>query len=224
MRASVRECHLSAWPTEALRGVRFRARLTGWTIRSKMHLPQMRLAKNPRDVLPVLALGCAVALMSGAVAVAGNEQLETIQPWTRVNGMLVVQGSAQYSQVRLFSDWCDPVVLTPGRRTRSCGRIPPAPRLFVGYGLFDSPAEIGRSWRASKWEMWIDGQRVNLQAFGTADRWLLKYGPAGNEDVVLREWNVTLVDATPGRHTLRYRWRDPVGVTDTTWLFTVPSA
>ena len=188
-----------------------------------MHPSQMRLSKNPRAALPVLALGCAVALMSGAVAVAGNEHLATIEPSTRVNGMLVVQGSARRTQARLFSDWCDPVVLTPARRTRSCGRIPRVPRLFVGYGLFDSQAKIERTWKSSKWEMWIDGQRVNLQAFGTADRLLLKYGPAGNKDVVLREWNVTLVDATPGRHTLRYRTREPVGVTDTTWVFTVPS-
>ena len=186
-----------------------------------MHPARMRLLTNPRDALPVLVLGCAVALMSGAVAVAGNERLATIEPSTRVNGMLVVQGSARRAQVRLFSDWCDPVVLSPGRRTRSCGRIPRAPRLFVGYGLFDSQANIERTWKASRWEMWIDGQRVNLQAFGTADRFLLRYGPAGNKDVVLREWSVTLVDATPGRHTLRYRTREPVGVTDTTWTFTV---
>lgn len=125
--------------------------------------------------------------------------------------------------MRLFSDWCDPVVLTPGRRTRGCGRIPYTPRLFVGYGLYDSQAKIQQTWKASKWEMWIDGERVDLQAFGTADRWLLKFGPAGNKDVVLREWNVTLVKPTPGRHTLRYRTREPAGITDTTWTFTVPA-
>jgi hypothetical protein len=183
----------------------------------------MRFWTKPRAAAPVLAFGCTVALMSAAVAVAGIGNRATIEPWTRVNGMLVVQGPARLTQARLFSDWCDPVVLTPGRRTRNCGRVPRAPRLFVGYGLFDSQAKIERTWKASKWEMWIDGQRVDLQAFGTADRSLLKYGPAGNKDVVLREWNVTLVDATPGRHTLRYRTREPVGVTDTTWTFTIPS-
>jgi hypothetical protein len=70
--------------------------------------------------------------------------------------------------------------------------------------------------------MWIDGQRVDLQAFGTADRTLQKYPPAGNIDVVLREWNVTLLRATTGRHTIRYRTREPRGVMDTTWRFTVP--
>ena len=161
--------------------------------------------------------------MSAAVAAAGGDQQATIGPSKRVNGMLVVQGAAQRSQARLFSDWCDPVVLTPGRRTRECGRIPRTARLFVGYGLFAPEATIDRAWKASKWEMWIDNQRVNLQAFGTADRTLVKYPPAGNEDVVLREWSVTLVRATPGRHTIRYRTTEHSGTADTTWKFTVPS-
>lgn len=182
----------------------------------------MRLSPSPRNAISVLALGCACVLVSATVAVAGDAHLATIEPSTRVNGMLVVQGPAHRSQTRLFSDWCDPVVLTPGRRTRSCGRIPRTSRLYIGYGLFESEAKIERTWKASKWDMWIDGQSVDLEAFGTADRWLLKFGPAGNNDVVLREWNVTLIRATPGRHTVRYRTREPVGVTDTTWTFTVP--
>lgn len=157
------------------------------------------------------------------MALAGTDQVATIEPSTRVNGMLVVRGPAKHSEARLFSDWCDPVVLTPGRRTRSCGRIPRTARLYVGYGLFESEAKLERTWKASTWDMWIDGQPVDLLAFGTSDRWLLKFGPAGNKDVVLREWNVTLLDATPGRHTIRYRTRDRAWVIDTTWTFTVRS-
>jgi hypothetical protein len=182
----------------------------------------MRHSASPRNACAVLTLGCVCVLISATVAAAGKEHETNIEPSTRVNGMLVVQGPARKSQARLFSDWCDPVVLTPGRRTRSCGRIPRTSRLYVGYGLFDSEAKIERTWRASKWDLWIDGQQVDLQAFGTADRWLLKYGPAGNKDVVLREWQVTLLRATTGRHTLRYRTREPAGITDTTWTFTVP--
>ena len=98
------------------------------------------------------------------------------------------------------------------------------PRLFVGHGLWASQAAIERIWHASKTEMWIDNQRVNLQAFGWTERTLSKYGPAGNKDVALREWSVTLVGATAGRHTIRYRSRIPqLGVTDTAWTFTVPA-
>ena len=144
-----------------------------------------------------------------------------IGPSTRVHGMLVVQGSAQRSTARLFPDYCDPVVLTPGRRTRSCRRVGQTARLYIGYGLFAAEAKIDRIWRNANWEMWIDGERVNLQEFGTADRTLAKYPPAGGKDVTLREWNVTLVKPTPGRHTIRYRDREAGGTIDTTWAFTV---
>ena len=69
--------------------------------------------------------------------------------------------------------------------------------------------------------MWIDGQRVSLDEFGTTDRMLYHYPPAGGKDVTLREWAVTLAHPTPGRHTIRYRFRLPQGVTDATWEFNV---
>jgi hypothetical protein len=177
---------------------------------------------TPRATLLAFA-GGVLLMISVTAASAQTELAAIIEPSTRVKGMLVVQGPAQRTQARLFSDWCDPVVLTPGLRARSCGRVPRVARLYVGYGLFESKARIERTWKASTWDMWIDGQHVDLQAFGTADRWLLKYAPAGGKDVVLREWQVTLVSPTPGRHKIRYRTREPVGVTDTTWKFTVPS-
>ena len=184
----------------------------------------MRSSITPRNVRSVLVVGWVGVLISTTVALAGSERGAVISPGTRVNGMRVVQGTALTTQARLFSDWCDPVVLTAGRRIRSCGRIPRVPRLFVGHGLWASQAAIERIWNASKTEMWIDNQRVNLQAFGWTERTLSKYGPAGNKDVALREWSVTLVGATAGRHTIRYRSRVPqLGVTDTTWTFTVPA-
>lgn len=170
-----------------------------------------------------LAGSCLVSVIAAAPGAAANEQALTIEPSTRVKGMLVVQGTVSHAQARLLGVSCDPVVLTPGRRTRKCTRIPNrVSRLYVGYGLFDSEAKIDRVWKAASWEMWIDGQRVNLEEFGASDRMLLRYPPAGNKDVVLREWNVTLTQLTPGRHTVRYRSREPIGITDTTWIFTVP--
>jgi len=50
---------------------------------------------------------------------------------------------------------------------------------------------------------------------------LFDFPPAGGKNVILREWRVMLIGATPGRHTLRYRVQDPSGTGDTTWAFTV---
>jgi hypothetical protein len=164
---------------------------------------------------------CAIALVLAAGADAGVDTSGTIEPRTRVNGMLVVQGSSRQSDTSLFGGYCDPVVLTPGRRSRSCGTLPRWSRLYVGYGLFAPPGSIEKAWKGTSWKLWLDGQPVDLKAFGTSDRVLPKYAPADGKDVVLREWSVVLVRPTPGRHTIRYRSKDSDGVADTTWIFTV---
>jgi hypothetical protein len=173
-------------------------------------------------MLSVFTAGCVCALTLVAAASAREERGGgTIEPSTRVNGMLVVQGRAQRADTTIFGYYCDAVVLESGRFARTCRRIPHVSRLFVGYGIFTAPRAIEREWKTSKWEMWIDGQHVNLAAFGTTDRTLAKYPPANGKDVTLREWSVTLVKPTPGRHTIRYRIRWPTSTIDTTWAFAV---
>ena len=99
--------------------------------------------------------------------------------------------------------------------------MPRVRRLFIGYGSFDLPGEIENLWTRTKWSSWIDGRPINLAAFGSSDRSLIAFPPAGGKNVTLREWRVMLLGATPGRHTLRYRSVGPEGKGDTTWIFTV---
>ena len=167
-----------------------------------------------------------VGVSVGCAAAAGIAQSRpaTIEPRTRANGMLVVQGSSRQSQASLFGAICDPVVLKPGRRTRTCAPVGRVSRLFVGYGLFAPLGQIEREWKAVGWKLWLDGQPVDLDAFGTSDRVLSKYPPADFKDVVLREWSIVLVDPTPGRHTIRYRAGGREGATDTSWVFRVRSS
>jgi hypothetical protein len=143
-----------------------------------------------------------------------------IDPGTPVNGMLVVQGVARDADADLFGAICDPVVLRPGRRTRSCGQLPPVRRVFVGHGIFAPEKKIDSAWKSMTWDMWIDRRHVSLRRFGHSDRWLGGFAPAGGRDVVLREWAIILVGAE-GRHSIRYRTRSPSGVGDTTWRFVV---
>lgn len=136
--------------------------------------------------------------------------------------MVVVQGVARDAGAELFpSGICDPVVRTPGRRVRACGTVPPSRRLFVGYGIFaPSKAAVDAAWSKRSWAMWIDGEPVSLQRFGTTDRWIESEPAAKGQRVLLREWAIILVGAT-GRHSIRYRTRLPQGIYDTTWRFTV---
>jgi mannose-6-phosphate isomerase-like protein (cupin superfamily) len=171
----------------------------------------------------VAATLAALTVTTGASAnVAGSDAIE---PGTRVNGMFVVQGLARDADVALFGYYCDPVVLTAGRRTRVCSTsLPPVRRIFVGHGTWAvSRRLLDAVWNAyaGRTEMWIDGQPVRLTGFGHSDRWLLKYPPADGRNALLREWSIVLVGAK-GRHSIRYRGRLPqLGVTDVTWKFTV---
>jgi hypothetical protein len=145
-----------------------------------------------------------------------------VSPGTVVNGMAVVEGTAATADLPLLGGAsCDPLVRSPGRRTRTCGPILHVERLFVGYGIYAPKRQIDRAWTRLRWNMWIDGKQVGLDQFGWTDRWLYDYPPVGFENVVLREWAVTLLHPA-GRHSIRYRirWSDRA-VTDTTWRFRV---
>jgi hypothetical protein len=134
--------------------------------------------------------------------------------------MLIVQGVAREADGSLFDTICEPIVVRPGRRTRTCGQLPPLRRIFVGYGIFAPEEQIESARRRSSWRLWIDGRRVSLSRFGHSDRRLQGFAESGYREVVLREWAVMLVGAR-GRHSIRYRTRLPQGVIDTTWRFSV---
>ena len=163
----------------------------------------------------------ALILAPGSAATIGRS--EAIDPGTRVNGMLVVQGLARNADAELFGVICDPDVLGPGTRSRSCGTLPPVRRIFVGHGIWVvNEGRLEPLWAAyaRRTEMWIDGRRVSLARFGHSDRLLPGYAPARGRDAFLREWSIVLVGAS-GRHSIRYRTQSRSGVTDTTWRFTV---
>jgi hypothetical protein len=160
----------------------------------------------------------ATTLLLGLTGFGGAS--DPLGPGDRLGRMALVKGTVATADQQLF-DICDPVVLTSGRFHRRCGVVPRVKRLFIGYGLFGLPREINDAWAQTTWAAWLDGRRIALRAFGTSDRTLYAFPPAGSKNVTLREWRVMLVGVTLGRHTLRYRSQDASGIGDTTWTFTV---
>jgi hypothetical protein len=167
----------------------------------------------------VCLLLVAVAAMLEAGCGGGSES--SVGPGAEIGMMTLAAGTADDADLKFF-DLCDPVILKPGDYMRSCG-IPRVSQLFVGYGDFEPTRKaIELDSTQSKWDLWIDGRRVDLPAFGRSDRTLFAFPAAGGKDVILREWRVILVDVTPGEHTIRYRKRQASrGTTDATWTFTV---
>jgi hypothetical protein len=90
-------------------------------------------------------------------------------------------------------------------------------------GLADkSSSAVERDWVAvaKSWQVFLDGKKVDLPSFGTMpDRSF--YGPSVGGPVFVREWNLELVEPTPGEHTLRYVVYRAKHQEDATWTFTV---
>jgi hypothetical protein len=86
---------------------------------------------------------------------------------------------------------------SPSERGTACN-VPPLPRLAIGPGLRTTSDELRRSaWSATEWQLYLDGRRVDLGAFGTFD------GDLEPPLAKLRGWDVLLEQPTTGSHTLR---------------------
>ena len=174
-------------------------------------------------------LFAAIAITTLAAVVGFTAEPRPLLPGDRVGTMLFVRGTVATADLKLF-DICDPIHrigLDPYRAdryrrfVRSCAPVPQVKRLFVGHGVFAAPRAINRVWHPAAYTAWFDRRRIRLRAFGTSDRPLYFFAPAGGKTVTLREWRVMVVNATPGAHTLRYRTTDASGPTDATWNFAV---
>jgi hypothetical protein len=168
-----------------------------------------------RSQVSVFVLVALTALVGGCGGSASS-----VEPGSKIGAMKLVRGTTSRADLKFF-DVCNPIVVKPGEYRRSC-RVPGVRRLFIGYGTFE-PTKRGleREWRQTRWALWVDGHRVDLPAFGTSDRTLFAFPPAGGQDVILREWDVILASPTPGKHELRYRSRHSGATTSATWDFVV---
>jgi hypothetical protein len=161
----------------------------------------------------------ALATVSGATLLAGGAPLV---PGSHIGSAKLARGTAAKADEKLF-DFCNPVITKPGVYRRSC-RVPKVGKLFIGYGTFEADkGKLNAEWTNTRWTAWLDGRRIALRRFGSSDRPLYGFPPAGGKDVTLREWRVMLLHAT-GRHRLRYRTQ-PLsgagGVTDATFNFSL---
>ena len=168
-----------------------------------------------------VTIAVAVATVIASAGYAGTSS--GLRPGDRIGEMRLAKGTAATAELKLF-ELCNPIVTGSPPQVERCGRVPRTKRIFVGYGSFDLPGKINRLWERTRWSAWIDGRPIRLAAFGSSDRRLFAYQPAGGRTVTLREWRVMLVGATPGRHTLRYRSIGPDGNGDATWIFHVASS
>lgn len=88
----------------------------------------------------------------------------------------------------------------PGTSTVDCD-IPWVDELFIGYGIRAvDEAQRDAIWETRTWEMYIDGQAVDLPAFNIMDF----DTDEGENSYFYRLWRIRLRKIPDGLHTLRY--------------------
>lgn len=100
----------------------------------------------------------------------------------------------------------------PTTKTVDC-EVPLLPRLQIGFGWgAKDTAILDSNWNAMKWELYIDGQEINLDDFAPQDE--TSSGIIGSQTVESRFWLLDLVNLSPGKHTLRLLWRSETPIDD----------
>jgi hypothetical protein len=129
-----------------------------------------------------------------------------VQPGGRIGDMVVTTGASEAQGPPIWA-FCSPAFLQPGVTTTEC-QVPPLPELAVGHGWFAAGDTLrDANWGAMTWELYLDGQAVDLETFGCYDADLPQPGlSAADPDKViitkLRSWDVLLTNLQPGAHNL----------------------
>ncbi len=151
-------------------------------------------------------LMATIVLVFAFLVMPGTLQAqEDFQPGDSIGGMVLRAGGSDGPPIWAF---CSPAFVNPGVTTTECS-VPPLPELAIGHGWFSADEDLRDSnWEAMTWSLYLDGQLVDLEAFGTYDGDLPQTGLPGHgtdEEVItkLRSWDVVLVGPTAGAHTLR---------------------
>jgi len=160
-----------------------------------------------RQVAGIFIIILMVLILAGCAAPSPTT-LPMVKPGDSVGGMIVQKGASKSDGPPIWA-FCSPSAgEKPGVVTEDC-TVPALPELSIGHGwiTFDE-ATRDSEWKVIKWELYLDGQAIDLNAFGTFDADLPQTGVPGhdpNEEVItkLRSWDVLLTNLKPGAHTLR---------------------
>lgn len=160
-----------------------------------------------RQVAGIFIIILMVLILAGCAA-QSPKTVPMVKPGDSVGGMIVQKGASKSEGPPIWA-FCSPAGGTkPGVVTEDC-TVPALPELAIGHGwiTFDETTRDSQ-WKVFKWELYLDGQAIDLNAFGTFDADLPQTGVPGhdpNEEVItkLRSWDVLLTNLKPGVHTLR---------------------
>jgi hypothetical protein len=151
----------------------------------------------------LLTFNIALAVVIACQPVAQSGDNSELNPGDEINGMVITTGGEQASPLWAF---CSPPREDDGAITVDC-HVPLLSRLAVGYPFEGADRTLQTlDWSALSWELAVDGQGVNVEAFGTYDYVLpdLSPHPSAIREIFrrIKAWDIVLTNLTPGLHTL----------------------
>ena len=140
-----------------------------------------------------------ICILTLAVALVSCGPSDKIRPSQKIGPMWVNRYG--HTNAEFIWDYCDDSMTeSPGIRTTEC-KVPQVDELWIGHGIRAmDKSQRNALWEARTWELYIDGQAVDLPAFNIADF-------DAEEDGITfqyRLWRIRLREIPGGEHTLRY--------------------
>jgi hypothetical protein len=167
----------------------------------KENLMNKLLRKFLLVILAFLAIACGQGgLHWSAVPLFSVAPL--LEPEDKIDTMVITTGAEAATPLWRF---CSPTIKNDHLITADCGDVSSS-KLAIGhtFGVMDLVSE-GSDWSDLKWELYLDGHRIDLNAFGTYSfvHPDLALNPAPISQEVFRSvrvWNVILENPTAGPH------------------------
>jgi hypothetical protein len=151
-------------------------------------------------VLVAIVLGLLTSCGGAATTSPSPTATALLKPGDHIGDMIVTnqEPASNSEELGTFCAQVPSATSTPNLDTKACTDVPRGITLRIGPGWFSATQqELESSWSAVQWQIFIDGQELDLASFGTEDS-------DREEGGRVRAWRVWLENLTPGQHSVRF--------------------
>jgi hypothetical protein len=150
--------------------------------------------------LVAIVLGLLTSCGGAATAPPSPTAMALLKPGDHIGDMIVTnqEPASGSEELATFCANVPSATSTPNIDTKACSDVPRGITLQLGPGWYSATQqELENSWSATRWQIFIDGQELDLTSFGTQDS-------DREEGGRVRVWQVWLENLTPGKHSVRF--------------------
>jgi len=151
----------------------------------------------------LLSFNLLIAFATACQPTRQSTDKSMLKPGDEIDGMIITTGTAKTPPLWAF---CSPALENDGVMSADC-EVPQLSRLAIGhtFGVAD-PTLQTMDWSSLTWELHVNGQPVDLEAFGIHNYVMpdLAPRPSPVREIFgqMKAWDVVLTNPTPGAHVL----------------------